>query len=77
MKGWSGNWLTSGRLEGPATDHSWRANVPMTHGFGIVSVTAAGPMLSLAEPSGVAVAVGKLKEGPMPQISSAALAGEK
>src|SRR5215471_19581914 len=34
-------------------------------------------MLNFAEPSGVAVAVGKLNEGPTPQISSAALAGEK
>ena len=66
-----------GRFEGPATDHSWRAEVPITHGFGITSATAAGPMLNLAEPSGVAVAVGKLKEGPMPQISLGSLGRRK
>src|SRR6516165_11646503 len=77
MKGCISSWLTSGWFEEPATDHSWCAKAPISHGFGITSATAAGPMLNLPEPSAVAVAVGKSKVGPTPQIRPVALAGEK
>src|SRR6516225_10008693 len=77
MKGCISSWLTSGWFEEPATDHSWCAKAPIRNGFGITSATAAGPMLNLAEPSAVAVAVGKSKVGPTPQIRPVALAGEK
>jgi len=43
--------------------------------FGSTPVDA-GPALNLAEPSGVAVAVGKLKEGPMPQMRPMIVADE-
>src|SRR6516162_5615110 len=77
MKGCISNWLTSGRFEGPATDHIWSANAPISHGFGITSATAAAPMLNLPEPSAVVVAVGKSKVGRTPQIRPVVLAGEK
>ena len=75
--GCSSSWLTLERSPGAVTDHSWRANIPTIHGFGMTSATAVGPMLSWPEPSGFAVAVGRLNAGPIPQIKSTAFAGEK
>src|SRR5271168_4155887 len=77
MKGCSSSWLTLERELGPATDHSWCASIPTTHGFGVTSATAVGPILNLPEPSGVEVAVGRLRSGPTPQISPSEFAGEK
>ena len=47
--------------------------MPITHGPGWTSATAAGPALHFSLPSFSSVAVGKLIEGPMPQVTGAAV----
>lgn len=62
---------------GPVTDHSWRTRAPITQGFGVTSPTAPAPIARVFEPRALVVAVGKVTEGPTPQIKPFAAAGEK
>ena len=51
--------------------------MPTTHWPGMVSTTAAGPALHFSVPRLSSVAVGSVRDGPTPQITGPALAGEK
>jgi hypothetical protein len=49
----------------------------MTQGLGVTNPTAPGPMLNFPEPKLCLVAVGRLNDGPMPQMNAPRAAGEK
>ena len=51
--------------------------MPTTQGPGVTSATAEGPALHFSLPSFSSVAVGKLIDGPMPQVMSPLSAGER
>ena len=51
--------------------------MPTTQGPGVTSATADGPAFHVSLPSFSSVAIGKLIDGPMPQVMSPLSAGER
>src|SRR5216684_8348855 len=55
----------------------WFTGAPIVHCPGCTRATTEGPALHLPWPRTLFVAVGRMKDGPMPQISLPGLAGER
>src|SRR5260370_1116443 len=77
MKYWSSIWFTAGLSDSPAKFQTLFTSAPNVQCPGCVRATTDGPPLHLPWPRALFVAVGRMKDGPVPQISLPGLAGER
>src|SRR5271170_2535746 len=70
-------WLSSGRADCPANDHTLFTSAPSVQCPGCSSATTEGPMLHFPWPKTELVAVGSTKAGPAPQINLPGFAGDR